>query len=227
MNKLVSTVKTNDSIGEAYKIMRTNLMYRNFDKELKVINVVSTVQDEAKTTTITNLANVYAMIGKKVLLIDLDLRKPTVHKKLGIRNQQGINDYLSGVASFGEVVRKYDENFYVITSGTKTKYYTELLHSERLKVFLKEMKSKFDLILIDCPPVSALSDGLIISTLSDATIMVVKYNHIDRREVKRTYEQLLAVNANVIGSVMTNVDINQRRYKNYYAYYNDEDSSNK
>ena len=217
MNKLVTSVDPNGNVAESYRTLRTNLIYRNFDKELKTINIVSTAPSEAKTSTIANLANVNAQLGKKVLIIDLDLRKPSLHHKLGIRNKFGVNDLLNGVATLKEVLIEYDENFSVITSGTKALYNNELLQSDHLKDFLKDMKENFDLVFIDCPPVRFISDGIIISNLCDGTLLVVEYNAICKKEIMKSYEQLKAVDANVVGTIMTKVDLKNKKYS-YYAY---------
>jgi capsular exopolysaccharide synthesis family protein len=217
MNKLITSVDPNGNIAESYRTLRTNLMYRNFVKELKLINVVSTAPSEAKTSTIANLANVHAQLGKNVLLVDLDLRKPSLHHKLGMRNKVGVNDLLNGVASLDEVVQKYDENLSIITSGTKALYNNELIQSAHLAEFLEDMKKKFDLVFVDCPPIRFISDGIILSKLCDGTLLVVEYNAIDKKEVKKSFEQLKAVDANIVGTVMTKVDIDSKKYS-YYAY---------
>jgi capsular exopolysaccharide synthesis family protein len=220
MNKLITSLEPNGHIAESYRTLRTNLTYRNFVKELKLINIVSTSPSEAKTSTIANLANVHAQLGKKVLLIDLDLRKPSLHHKLGIRNNLGVNDLLNGVATLKEVVKEYDDNLFVITSGTKALYNNELIQSAHLADFLENMKQSFDLVFIDCPPIRFISDGVILSKLCDGTLFVVEYNAIDKKEIKKSFEQLKAVDANVIGTVMTKIDINSKKYAYYENGYN-------
>lgn len=231
MNKLITSTDFNGNVSESYKTLRTNLMFRNFDKELKLINIVSTTPSEGKSSVISNLANVYAQLGKMVLLVDFDLRKPSIHHKLGIRNTVGINDFLSGISKLEDVVRKYDNHFYVITSGTKTIYYNELIQSENLKNFLEKMKENFDLIFIDCPPIGLISDGVILSSLCDCTLFVVENDAIDKRAVLRAYEQLKVANANVIGTIMTKVDVSKGSYgyqKYGYSYgYGEEEPKKK
>ena len=221
MNKLITSTDFNGNVAESYKTLRTNLMFRNFDKELKLINIVSTTPSEGKSSTIANLANVYAQLGKRVLLVHIVRIKTSLHRKLGIRNTVGINDFLSGVSNLEDVVKKYDKHFYVITSGTKTIYYNELMQSANLKNFLEKIKESFDLVFFDCPPIGMISDGVILSSLCDCTLLVVEHNAIDKRAVLRAYEQLKVANANVIGTIMTKVDISKGSYgyKNYgYQY---------
>jgi capsular exopolysaccharide synthesis family protein len=224
MNSLITSVNPNGNVAESYRTLRTNLMYRNFVKELKLINIVSTSPSEAKTSTIANLANVYSQLGKSVLLVDLDLRKPSLHHKLGIRNKLGVNDYLNGVATLKQIIKKYDDNLYVITSGTKALYNNELIQSAQLKNFLINVKESFDLVFIDCPPIRFISDGIILSNICDGTLLVVEYNAIDKKEVKKSFEQLKDIDANVIGTIMTKVNFDSKKYSYYnYGYGYEED----
>lgn len=215
-----NSIDINNIVVEEYKKLMTNIIYRNFDKKIRVINITSTFQAEAKTETIYNLSKTYANIGKKVLLIDLDLKNPSIHKRFGIRNNVGLTDLIIKIKNYDEVVNEYNKNLHILTAGSNTKFSYEMIHSERLKIFINEIKELYDIVLIDCPPIELVSDGLVISTISDATILVVKYNAVNKREVSRTYEKLKSVGANVIGTVMTNVDIKNSRYKrNYHEYY--------
>ena len=217
MNNLITSIDPTSNVSEAFKNLRTNIMYRNFDKELKLINIVSTIASEGKTTTLVNLANSYVQLGKKVLIIDLDLRKPSLHHKLHIKNGLGINDFITGKANLEQVITKFDSHFYVITAGSKTLFYNELIQSENLHKFLTKIKESFDMVFIDCPPIGAFSDGVILSTLCDGTILTVETNKVDKRAIKKTYDQLQAVNSNVIGAVLTKVDTSKNSYK-YYNY---------
>jgi len=217
MNNLITSIDPTSNVSEAFKTLRTNIMYRNFDKELKLINIVSTIASEGKTTTLVNLANAYVQLGKKVLIIDLDLRKPSLHHKLHIKNGLGINDFITGKANLEQVITKFDSHFYVITAGSKTLFYNELIQSENLHKFLTKIKESFDMVFIDCPPIGAFSDGVILSTLCDGTILTVETNKVDKRAIKKTYDQLQAVNSNVIGAVLTKVDTSKNSYK-YYNY---------
>ena len=118
-DELITLIDPDAPASEAYRTLRTNILMRNFDRDMKVINIISTTAQEGKTTRVLNLAMVYAQLQKKVLVIDLDLRMPTIHKKLKLKNKKGISDIIGHQAEFEEVVLQPYENVDVITAGTK------------------------------------------------------------------------------------------------------------
>ena len=134
---LVTKEHPETAVAEAFRILRTNLSLRDFDGKLQVINVISAYQQEAKSIVALNLAYVYSQLGKRVLLMDLDLRAPTIHKKLRVRNKIGITDVMNRQVEFSEAVIHYDNNFDVLLSGTKTVYASELIQSESFKKHLE------------------------------------------------------------------------------------------
>ena len=198
--ELITILDPESSASEAYRILRTNILMRNFDRDMKVINIISTTAQEGKTTCVLNLAMVYAQLQKKALVIDLDLRMPTIHKKLKLKNKKGISDIIGHQAEFEEVVLQPYENVDVITAGTKIPFASEFIQSNALKEFIEERKKEYDLILLDCPPV-----GLVAS------------NRNDRKELLRVKDQLEQTQVNVIGIVMTMMPV-QRKYYNSYGY---------
>lgn len=215
MKKLITTYDSDGSVAEAYRTLRTNIRYRNVDEDLKIINVVSTTNGERKTSVITNLANTYAQLHKKVLLIDLDLRKPAIHKKLGIRNKLGIVDLINGTVTFEECCFVYSKHLHVLTAGSKIMFQSEFLQSEILAMFIKKIRDHYDYILIDCPPIGLVSDGIIISTLSDGTIFVCESGKNNPSELRHTKELLEEVECNILGVVLTKVHQNHNKYYSY------------
>ena len=215
--ELITILDPESSASEAYRILRTNILMRNFDRDMKVINIISTTAQEGKTTCVLNLAMVYAQLQKKVLVIDLDLRMPTIHKKLKLKNKKGISDIIGHQADFEEVVLQPYENVDVITAGTKISFASEFIQSNALKEFIEERKKEYDLILLDCPPVGLVTDGIVAASYCDGTILVCASNRNDRKELLRVKDQLEQTQVNVIGIVMTMMPV-QRKYYNSYGY---------
>ena len=203
---------------EAYKILRTNLMMRDFEGKIKVLNVLSANAQEAKSTTVLNLAYVFSQIGKKVLVIDLDLRLSTVHKKLGIRNDCGITDVITRHMAMEDVVVHVSKNFDVLTSGTKIPFAAEFIQSAALKNFINQMKEIYDLILIDCPPVNLVADGMIAAKYCDGTLMCVASGADERSDLIKAKELLEQNQINVLGIVMTRVPVAKKYYSYKYKY---------
>ena len=215
--ELITILDPESSASEAYRILRTNILMRNFDRDMKVINIISTTAQEGKTTCVLNLAMVYAQLQKKALVIDLDLRMPTIHKKLKLKNKKGISDIIGHQAEFEEVVLQPYENVDVITAGTKIPFASEFIQSNALKEFIEERKKEYDLILLDCPPVGLVTDGIVAASYCDGTILVCASNRNDRKELLRVKDQLEQTQVNVIGIVMTMMPV-QRKYYNSYGY---------
>ena len=212
--------------SEAYRTLRTNILMRNFDHEMKVINVVSTTAQEGKSTCVLNLAVVYAQLEKKVLVVDLDLRLPTVHKKLKLRNKKGITDIIGHQAKFEEVVLQPYANVDVVTAGTKIPFASEFIQSQALREFIEKKREEYDLILLDCPPVGMVTDGVVAAQYCDGTILVCASNKNDRKELLRVKDQLEQTQVNVIGIVMTMTPV-QKKYYNSYGYRYGGDNRNR
>ena len=216
-DELITLIDPESSASEAYRTLRTNILMRNFDKDMKVINIISTTAQEGKSTCVLNLAMVYAQLQKKVLVIDLDLRMPTIHKKLKLKNKKGISDIIGHQAEFEEVVLQPYEHVDVITAGTKIPFASEFIQSNALKEFIDKRREEYDLILLDCPPVGLVTDGVVAASYCDGTILVCASNRNDRKELLRVKDQLEQTQVNVIGIAMTMMPI-QKKYYNSYGY---------
>ncbi|URZ03574.1 CpsD/CapB family tyrosine-protein kinase [Clostridium felsineum] len=219
---LVVKDKPKSPIAEAYRTLRSNIQFSSFDKEMQLILVTSSGPGEGKSTTSSNLALAMAESGNSVLLIDCDLRKPSVHKKFKISNYDGLSNVLAGHIKFEEANHWYNKNLCVLTAGKIPPNPAEMLASKRMKEFLAESRGTFKYIILDAPPVIAVTDPQVLSTMADGVILVVSSGVADIEAAKRAKELLENVNANIIGSVLNRVKIESRR--GYYgSYYYEED----
>lgn len=208
--------------SEAYKYLRTNLMFSLPSGKCAVVGVTSSVRGEGKSTTTMNLGYALAESGKKVLLMELDLRLPTVAKRISVAGTPGLSNFLVGMNSVSEVLQPsgLHPNLTVITSGDIPPNPSELLDSKELSVTLEVMRRNFDFILLDLPPVNAVSDALIVSKLTDGIVMVVRQNYTSQRELKEAMRQLKIIDAKVLGFVTTHGETAGQKYKSYGKYKN-------
>ena len=202
--------------AEAYRSLRSNIEYSSFDDEYRAIVVTSSVPGEGKSTTSGNLALSLAQSGNKVLLVDCDMRKPSIHKKFKISNSKGLTELIRGRSSFDEVSYKYNENLTVITSGSKVPNPSELLASEVMNIFLQEARENFDYVVIDTPPVQLVTDAQILSSKADGTLLVVKAESTKKNQVASSVGLLRKVNATVMGTVLNAVKNTVEKKYNYY-----------
>lgn len=210
--------KLNNPAEEAYKVLRTNLSFYGLNKAIKVIAVTSYKPNEGKSTTCINLSISMAKTGTKVLYVDADLRKPMLMKDLGSNDFTGLSNYLSGHADLNEIIHNTDINgFYYIPCGVKPFDPAELLNSEKFDVFLNEIKQKFEMIIIDTPPLGSVIDCSIIAAKTDGVLLVIKPNSVKYKNVLMVKDQLEKTNARILGVVLNGM--NQRDYKNYYNSY--------
>ncbi len=202
-------------ISEQYKILRTNLLSLNKGKPPQVIVVTSSIHSEGKTVTSLNLAFSLAesLHKPKVLLVDADLRKGKVAKYLGVDQKCGFSDLLSGKATIEEAVFHLDhENLSFIVSGQVPENPAELLASDKMKDFLSEMRSKYDFILIDTPPIISVTDSGIVGSQADGVLLVIQAGRTQRGIVKRAEELLYQSHTKVLGHVLTNIEYHLPEY---------------
>lgn len=210
--------------AEAYRTLRTNIQYASFDKELRRILVTSSGPGEGKSTTAANLALSIAETGKSVLLIDCDLRKPSIHKKFKISNEKGVTNFLLGEVTFEQATKVYKNKLFIMTAGTIPPNPAEMLSSNKLKNFLKKVSDQFDMVIIDSPPVMAVTDAQILSTITDGVILVITSAQTEKVMAIKAKESLKKVNANILGVVLNRIKEENGKSYGYYYYYNEEEN---
>ncbi len=206
-------------ISESVRMVRTNLNFL----DLKVINVVSTLPSEGKTSLICDLAASFAMLEKKVLIIDCDLRKPKVHKKFGVSRKNGVTDVIlsRGEISLADAIQKYEDKetrvrVDVLAAGSRIANPSELINKKSFETMLEELKKHYDLIFIDCSPISSMTDGVLVSKLADGTVYVIESERTDYPVIQSCIEELKGNKVTLLGAVLTKVNV--KRQKKLYGY---------
>ena len=227
LEKIISIRKPKSPISEGYRGIRTSIEFSNLDKEMKVINVTSSMQGEGKSTVIANLAVNFANLEKKVLLLEGDLRNPSVHRMFNISNINGLTDILLNNKNFAECVHCTEvKNLHILTCGAVPPNPSEILSSKKMKDFINELREYYDYIFIDTPPIGVVTDAGIISTYSDGCVFVVGSKQCDIEMAKIAKKRLEDVGANIIGAVLNKFEAEGNGY-NYYNYYYQHESGRK
>lgn len=218
--------KISFAASEAYKLLRTKLQFSFTDEsESRVIGLSSALSGEGKSLSAVNLAYTLSQLDKKVILIDCDMRRPTLADKLGVRKQPGLSGYLTGHHNFEEMVQycnlKNEETaFQVITAGQNPPNPIELLSSGKMTNFLHLLRQKYDYVILDLPPVGEVSDALAVAKETDGMLLVVRQNYCDRVVLKEAVHQFDFVGAKILGVVYNCTTENGGRYgKGYYKRY--------
>lgn len=213
---------------EQYKLLRTNLSFTlPADVKCPIIGVSSSIRGEGKSTTAINLSYVLAENGKKVLLVDADLRIPSIAKKMDMNSSPGLTDFLMDYESqqLSVFKSKLLDNWYILPSGNLPPNPSELLGSRRMAQIFSILSEKFDYIIVDLPPVNVVSDALAISSLITGMIVVIREEYTTKKELEACFRQLKLSNVNVLGCVLNsakNEKGSYSRYKKYYKYYKNE-----
>lgn len=213
--------KLPDSIpSEAFRALRTRIQFSRINTEsLKSILITSSAPQEGKTTIAVNLAGSFAHSKKKILLIDCDLRKPAVHKLFGRDKNPGLIDYLVGNAKLEEILfNSKIPNLSYITSGTIPPNPAEMLDSQEMRTFLKRLREKYDLIILDSPPIIAVTDSEILTSMVDGTLLVVSSESTEIEMMERSVELIRRENTQFLGTVLNNFSY-KSGYGSYYKYY--------
>lgn len=216
--RVVTYYQPKGAIAEQYRTLRTNLQRLNKEHPVKVVAFTSAIHNEGKTTTAVNMAVAMTYeIHKKILLVDGDLRKGTTHVLLGLENTVGISEYLFSEISLASVIRKTPvQNLDVILSGHVPPNPSELLDSPKMKEFLSWAKENYDFVLLDTPPVIALTDAAVLGEHCDGIVVVVQAGRTKREVVKQTELLLTQGGCSILGYVLTNVEYYIPSY--YYKY---------
>lgn len=216
--KLVTSTNTKSIVTEQFRTLRTNINFSMPDKEIKTFLFTSSSPGEGKSTVAANTAVVFAQEGKRVLLVDADMRKPTVHYTYHVTNTIGLSNLLTRQATLDEVVKDTEiGNLQIITCGPIPPNPAELVGSQTMDRMMEDMKEKFDVIIFDAPPVLSVADAQILSNKADATILVMSAGETEKTEILKAKEALVSSNANIIGVVLNNFELSKDHY--YYQYY--------
>ena len=210
---------------EAFRELRTNLHYINIDKEVKTIVLTSPSMGDGKSVTAANLAVTLARSGKKVLIVDADLRKPKVHHYFGVKNNIGLTNILTYTRDNvkAKAIEKTETtNLDIITSGPVPPNPYEMLSSVKMQNFIEGVKEEYDIVIFDTPPVGQVTDAAILAGLADGTILVLASSNTRIDMAKRACKALEGVNANMVGAVLTKIDFRKSSYYGYNYSYNYE-----
>lgn len=218
-------------MAEAFRTIRTGLMLSSAVNRLKVIVVTSATPNEGKTTTATNLAVAMAQMGEKVLIVDGDMRRQSLHNMFGIAGDSGLTDVLVDPARLSQFLQRLDAypNLDILTGGTLAPNPLELLGSERMKAFIAGSMEHYDRVIIDSPPLLAFSDPLVWASLADGVILVVWGGKTPRDLIQKAAQLLKGINTRVLGVVLNKIDMSKKSsyYYPYYSYYDSDRKTKK
>ncbi len=216
--KLIINMEPHAPIAEAYRSIRTQIKYRSKDAEKLVFVFTSSIPGEGKSTTISNLGITIANLGKKVMLIDADMRKPVIHKIFNVKNGIGLAHYINGKASFKDILRNTEiENLDVITYGTKPINPSELLEDEKMNELLEECKKYYEYVLIDTPPVNVVTDPIVLANYADKLLWVVSPGKVKRKDLRHAKKLLIPVKRKILGIIVNSAKTEVSTY--YSVYY--------
>ena len=220
MNELVVLNKPKSVVSEDIRTIRTNIEFSNVDNDLKVINVTSSVPGEGKSFVSSNLATAFAQNDVKVLLIDCDMRLGRQHKIFEVSNKKGLSNLIAksdDKSDYEDYIQKTSvKNLYLLPRGVVPPNPSELLSSKKFEKILEDLKKIFKYIILDGVPVNGLADSLILSSISDKTVIVSKYGFTDINDLENTKKSLENIGADIVGVVLNKVPKTRSKYGNYY-----------
>lgn len=212
----ISVLHHKSLVAEQYRTIRTNIEFSSVQTHLRSILVTSSVPGEGKSFSAANLAAVFAQQEKKVLLVDADLRKPTIHETYQLENVQGLTNVLVGNASLGETVQKtLIDNLYVLTSGPTPPNPAELLSSKAMGELIQEMYSRYSLVIFDSPPLLAVADGQILANQTDGSVLVVLSGKTKMDTVQKAKDALQQSKAKLLGALLNKKKIKKTEHYSY------------
>lgn len=209
--------KPKSVVSEAYRTLRTNIQYSSFDKKIQSIVVTSAEAAEGKSTVSGNLALAFAQNENRVIIVDCDLRKPSVHKNFKVSNLAGLSEVLIGKAQLNEVIQKRNEHLDILTSGKIPPNPAEMLASSAMTNLIDKLKEEYDVIILDSAPLGAVTDAQILSTKVDGTILVTRAERTKREVALEAKNSLEKVGANILGCVLHAVENTKGKYYYYYG----------
>ena len=217
---LQSHLHPQSNAAEGFRTIRATISLTHKPEKCRVLAVTSTIPSEGKSLVASNLAIVTAQTGLKTLLVDADLRRPSVHKAYQLHSPTGLSSYLSEeINSADNIVHRTEvPNLEVVCCGSVPTTPSELIGSKRMQQFLQQARERYDRIVLDCPPISAVSDPLIISAMSDGVVFVTKFNKIRREHARKSVQRLQNAGIHILGVVLNDIDF-EGKDSYYYSYY--------
>ena len=221
--KMITVTDPTSVDTEQFNTIRTNIKFSNVDKDYKTLMITSSNMSEGKSTVSANIATTFAKQGLHTLLVDSDLRRPTINVTFGIDNPQGLSNYLSERNfDINSIIYKTSvKNLYVMPSGPIPPNPSELIGSKRMAELIKNLSEQLDLVIFDAPPVLSVTDAQIVSTNVDGTILVVRANKTEKNAVKEAVRLIKQVGGHIIGTVLNDVEVKGSGYYGYYGYSKD------
>jgi capsular exopolysaccharide synthesis family protein len=217
VRSLITKVNPKSPISEQYRTIRTNVEFASVDQDLRTLLVTSSGPTEGKSSTTANLGVVFAQQGKKVLLIDGDLRKPTVHYTFKLDNRIGLSTVLVGEKTLEEAVKETDvPNLDILTCGPIPPNPSELLGSKAMRQMLQIAQETYDVVLFDTPPVLAVTDAQILANICDGSIIVARSEQTEYEAIQKAKELLEPAHAKLLGIVIN--DVPKKKSNTYYYY---------
>ena len=229
---LIALHSPKSTASESYRGIRTNILFSTAESVPQIILVSSSGLREGKTITTANIAITMAQAGSKIIILDCDMRRPEIHKLFGATRDRGMSNILVGIDNIGEIIQSTKiPNLDVITSGPIPPNPSEMLGSKRMESLLVALRKKYDHILIDSPPATAVTDAVVLSKSADGVIIVIRTGDMARQIVKNGIGQFNNVGAHIIGAVLNGIDLSSSKYSyyyyQYYRYYYGEDGEKK
>jgi len=217
--KLVTVGNRNSFVSEQFRTIRTNITFAMPDQEIKSILVTSATPGEGKSTNVANLGVVFAQEGKKVCIVDADLRKPTMHYTFRLQNIRGLSNLLTTQYDLSDVLNSTDIfNLFVLTSGPIPPNPAELLSSKAMDSVIRQLINDFDIIIFDAPPLLSVTDAQILSNKCDGTLLIVNSGSVENASVLKAKISLEASKANILGVVLNNYKIPLGEYYDQYYH---------
>lgn len=216
---VITKQEPHSAISEQYRKIRTAIDFSSIDQQVKVVNLTSTFPGEGKTITAINLATVYSQTKKKTLVIDMDLRKPKIHRAFKLKNELGVSNYVMNNHKIEQDIVHVNDYLDVLVSGKKVPFPAEVLVSKKIEEMMDELREIYDIIIIDCPPLTAVTDASIISRFCDGTVFVCASRQTNVDAAKTAIKTLEESGTTILGGVLTRVQKRDQLFGSQYYYY--------